>query len=379
MVPYIDKLVRRGGADMNRALQEELGFKIPITDLDYVTQFPDAFEYGKWTHSGSVVAWLDHNLIDNSEYSVISLDSNWEGILQGFLPGLTFFRDQHGPSSDLTIVHKRCIVLKAEAKKDEKDMEEEVTLTNKFQGKAYKMFPVSSAIIGVCSSATLIKIFKISYNHELKQYESALFANGEYRVEFLQERVRFLVDIMKLLRWIYTVNQPLESFQLIPNVRTPTNNHHYVTWNGIAIIKEFNGKVSIDLKHIEKVYKASLPNVGHGEVIAGVYPLSIRIYRIGKTLTQAISNGFNKDTAYRHIQAGLEQLRELDLGHGDIKMNNIFVDDNDVAFLDDLEYCAPLGTIIPKERRPANITNVRNIEEFDAWRLGQLKLDLAKM
>ena len=257
--------------------------------------------------------------------------------------------------------------------------EAELSLTNKFKGKAYKTFPVSSAIIGVCSSATLIKIFKISYNHELKQYESALFANGEYRVEFLQERVRFLVDIMKLLRWIYTVNQPLESFHLIPNVRTPTHNHHYVTWNGISIIKEFKGKGSIDLKHIAKVYEANLPNVEHGEVIAGVFPPSIRINRIGKTLNQAISNGFNKDTAYQHIRAGLEQLRELGLGHGDIKMNNIYVDDNDVAFLGDLEYCAPLGTIIPTERRPANVTNVRKIEEFDSWRLSQLKLDLEKM
>ena len=64
---------------------------------------------------------VGHNLIGNSEHSVISLDSNWEGILQGFLPGLTFYRDQHDPSSvpnarpDLTIVHKHCIVLKVEA------------------------------------------------------------------------------------------------------------------------------------------------------------------------------------------------------------------------------------------------------------------------
>ena len=57
---------------------------------------------------------------------------------------------------------------------------------------------------------------------------------------------------------------------------------------------------------------------------------------------------FNKDIAYQHIQAGLEQLRSLGLGHGDIKVNNIFVDDTNIAFLDDLEYCTPLGTIIPK-------------------------------
>jgi predicted unusual protein kinase regulating ubiquinone biosynthesis (AarF/ABC1/UbiB family) len=111
-------------------------------------------------------------------------------------------------------------------------------------------------------------------------------------------------------------------------------------------------------------------------VIDGVYPPSIRINRVGKTLIHAISTGFNKDIAYQHIQAGLEQLRSLGLGHGDIKVNNIFIDDNDIAFLDDLEYCASLGTIIPEERRPAAVTNVRKIEEFDAWRLSQLKLHL---
>jgi hypothetical protein len=94
-----------------------------------------------------------------------------------------------------------------------------------------------------------------------------------------------------------------------------------------------------------------------------------------------MSEGFNKSTALQHVVAGLEQLRSVHLGHGDIDIDNVFVDDNGVAFLDGLEYCAPLGTTVPQERRPPTTlaASVRNIEEFDAWRLGELKTALEKL
>ena len=113
------------------------------------------------------------------------------------------------------------------------------------------------------------------------------------------------------------------------------------------------------------MYEARLENVEHGEVICAIPP-SIRLDRIRKPLTRAISDGFDKKTAFEHIVAGLEQLRTLNLGHGDIKINNIFVDDDGVAFLDDLEYCAPLGSIILKVR---TTTSVKTIKDFDFRRI----------
>eukprot|EP01040_Poterioochromonas_malhamensis_P004147 gene4147-4439_t len=387
-VPTTDcttKLVGHEIADINQAFKTDLGFKIPLESFKYVKQFPSVFELGEWTHSGSVLSWIQHNLVGDSEHSVISLDSAWEGILQGFLQGLTFYRDQHDPSSlprerpDLTVVYNHCIVLKSEAIRDEKDMgDAELSLTTKFKGNAYKMFPMSSTIIGVCSSKSLIKIFKVFYNHELNQYESLLFPNASYRVDFVEQRVRFLVDIVKLLKWIYTV-RPLETFHLVPNVRTPTNNHHYVTWNGISIIKEFVRNKNIDLQHIKTIYTSKLPNVEYGEVLENTYPPSIRIDRIGRPLKVAIANGFSKELALQHVEAGIQQLRSLNLGHGDISLNNIFVDDQNIAFLDDLEYAAPLGHIIPKERRPTDQSNVRKIEDFDAWRFGQLRVEIERL
>jgi hypothetical protein len=56
-------------------LAQELGFKIPVLDPSYVDQYPQVFEYGRWPYSGSVLTWIEHNLIGSSEHSVVSLDS----------------------------------------------------------------------------------------------------------------------------------------------------------------------------------------------------------------------------------------------------------------------------------------------------------------
>lgn len=111
------KLFGKGIADIHRAFNEDLGFKIPLESARYVEMFPNVFEFGDWSHSGSVLSWLQHNLVGNSVHSVVSLDSAWEGILQGFLPGLTFYPRER-PDHTI-IVHNHCIVMKVEAKKDE--------------------------------------------------------------------------------------------------------------------------------------------------------------------------------------------------------------------------------------------------------------------
>ena len=99
------------------------------------------------------------------------------------------------------MVYNNCIVLKAEAKLKELDMEDaEISLTTKFQGKAYQMFPhTSQSIIGVCSSETLAKIFKVSYNFELMKYVSVLFPNA---VSVYTGQSCEVPDWMKLLKWI---------------------------------------------------------------------------------------------------------------------------------------------------------------------------------
>ncbi|MBS0646964.1 MAG: hypothetical protein JSR97_10310 [Verrucomicrobia bacterium] len=379
-------MIGRGITNIDRALNEELGFKIPVLDPDYVRRFPQVFEYGRISHNGSVLSWLEHHLIGSSEHSVVSLDSAWEGIMQSFLKGLSFYRDQHDPSSlpyerpDLTVVYNNCIVLKAEAKLKELDMEDaELSLTSKFQGKAYQMFPRSSpSIIGVCTSETLAKIFKVSYNFELQRYESVLLPNAVYRVQLLEDRVNFLVDMLKLLKWVCTVNQPIESFHLVPNVRTPTSNRHYITWNGRSIIKEFKGRV-VDLQYIQRIYQQHLANVEYGEVFPNRSIPTIQIDRIGRRLKDAIAKGYSKQTALEHVEAGMKQLHQLGLGHGDISLNNVFVDDQGIAFLDDLEYSAPVDSIVARQRRPPDASNRMTLGEFDLWKFDQLKVEIAKL
>lgn len=380
-------MVGNGVDNIDAALQQNLGFKVPIISPKYVTQFPDVFEVGDCNFSGSVLSWVEHNLIGSSEHSVVSLDSAWEGILLGFLPGLTCYRDQHDPSSlpyerpDVTIVHNNCVVLKVEAKIKELDMNDaEMSLTSKFQGDAFTLFPRSSrAIIGVCTSESLVKIYKISYNFETKEYVSKLFPNAIYRVTNLQDRVNFLVDMMKLSKWIFTVDQPIKMFHLVPNVRTTTSNRHYITWNGKSIIKEFKGRI-VDLQYIERIYKETLQNVEHGEVLSYEPPQAIRIHRVGRRLKDAIRNGFSKETALKHIQDGIFQLHNIGFGHGDVSLNNVCVDDNNIAFLDDLEYAAPIGTSIPKKRKPpSRAADKMSIEEFDLWRFNEMKVQMATL
>lgn len=370
---------------ISNAFQEDLGFKIPVPDPSYVQQFPHVFEYGRWSYSGSVLSWVEHNLIGSSVHSVVSLDSAWQGILQGFLPGLTFYRDQHDPSSlayerpDVTVVYNNCIVLTAEAKLKEWDMNDaETSLMTKFQGKAYQMFPRSSqCIIGVCTSESLAKIFKISYNFQLEKYQAVLFPQAVYRIQLLGDRVKFLVDMMKLLKWICTVNQPIERFHLVPNVRTATSNHHYITWNGHSLIKEFKGK-GVDLQYIARIYEHQLPNVEYGEVLPTKTP-TIRINRIGRRLRGAIAHGFSKQTALQHVEEGIKQIHALGLGHGDVSLNNIFVDDTGVAFISDLEYSAPLESVVARERRPPQASNRMTVADLDMWRFDQLKIVIAKL
>lgn len=76
----------------------------------------------------------------------------------------------------------------------------------------------------------------------------------------------------------------------------------------------------------------------------------------------AITQGFPKQTAIQLIEEEIKQLHELGLEHGDISVNNIFVDDKEVAFLDDLEYSASCDSIIPKRRRPSQASNRMTID-----------------
>jgi hypothetical protein len=254
----------------------------------------------------------------------------------------------------------------------------ETSLAEKFQGKAFETFPRSTrSIIGICTCESLAKIFKISFNFPLRKFESALFPDAVYRIQHIQDRVKFLVDLLKLLKWISTVSQPVKNFHLVPNVRTKTSNNQYITWNGSSIVKEFKGK-KVDLKYISQMYERRFPNVEFGKVLRTTLP-TLRIDRIGRRLKDTIIEGFSKQTALKHVEAGIQQLNTLGLGHGDISVNNILVDDVGVAFLNDLEYSAPLDFAVENERRPPNSSSVMTIAEFDRFRFDELKVAIYKM
>eukprot|EP01040_Poterioochromonas_malhamensis_P003281 gene3281-3498_t len=222
-------------SDLADALTEFLPFKIPILPSHalYEEKYPSVFEIG------------------SSECEVE--DHNWQKILKTFIPSLIVYADQHDSSSltyrrpNITMMHRDAIVLKVESRLEETDLSKaEAELISKFQGNAYHLFPYPSySIIGIVTSSTVAKIFRITYDPQSNTYcSNPLSNNSEYRIEHEEHRVQFLVDIIKLSRWINQVTRPVKSFHLVPYRRTRTTNQHFVTWNGISIIKEFRHNLS---------------------------------------------------------------------------------------------------------------------------------------
>lgn len=109
------------------------------------------------------------------------------------------------------------------------------------------------------------------------------------------------------------MTRPVKSFHLVPYRRTRTTNQHFVTWNGISIIKEFKHNLSA-LPLMNHIYRLNLPHVEHG----CMNDLdSVEIIRIGDPLTTKLRQGFTKNVAIEHIQSGIQQLHDAGFAHGD--------------------------------------------------------------
>jgi serine/threonine protein kinase len=172
------------------------------------------------------------------------------------------------------------------------------------------------------------------------------------------------------------VQRPIKRFHLIPHVRKKTNNRHFVTWNGLSIIKEFKHNYHA-LELISKIYDLKLPNVEHGQVLAKSQ--SIEITRVGVKLSTRIKEGYCKEQAVAQIKLGIEQLHQNGYAHGDISLDNIFVDDANVVFLDDLEYVCLKTTEVPPAKLPHGRERMMTMEQYDLMRCDFVELEIRKL
>ena len=358
---------------------KHLEFKILVTRKEYVDQFPTVFELGLCQYKSYVDAWLDHLITGDSEYTVVGIDSLWFVVMDACCPGIVFYRDQKDKSSktrlrpDSTMFVNGAIFAKVEEKASSIDLDQAaIELCSKFDKNAGKLFPLESdKILGITASRDTIRMYSIGYQSGSGKFVSTLLK--AYNVNFLEERVSFIYDVFRFMRFVARITGPKETFHLKPDIRMPTTNGHHIKWTNEGLIKEYHEISATQMARIQTVYQQRLPNVEYGDIFD---ERTVIVKRIGYTLLDALSKQLiSRDEALIHVLAGIEQLHSLGLAHCDIKTHNVFVDTKapHIAFLDDLEYLTPLAD------KPLNFPEYgRTAKDYDMEGYTSLRSDLMK-
>ncbi len=211
----------------------------------------------------------------------------------------------------------------------------------------------------------------ITYDSTVHRYSAKVLK--EYKVRDLSDRVSFLVDLMKVCRWMASITGSNSNFHLIPDVRSRTNNDHHITWTVEGIYKEFDHRrdMSQAVMYIDQVY-THVPPLLHVEYGRVIDSHSIMISRIGNRLTRSNMTklGLTTVMVIAQVLLGLQELHNIGLAHCDVSVNNVFIDDGGVVFLNDLEYLTPINDPVPHYTRlPVGVTadqvqNARHLDEL---------------
>jgi len=367
--------------DLLDAFTADLQFKIPCADRRIVERFSEVFEFGDSEIDVAMRSFLEYEPIGSSETAVVSLDSAWLKIIKLLVPGCVVLQNEHDASStamkrpDTSIEINGALCLRGEAKYDVIDLETaQEELVDKFHPKAIARFPEKSKkIIGIASALGMIRMCLISHVLErLKKFEAEL--RTSYTVSNLSERVRFIVDLFKIMRWMMTVKGANAKFHLSPGIRRITPNRHHVTWTSEGILKEYNhhrDDIAQRMGFMERVYTHQPPlvHVESGRIFPGTS--NCMITRIGNKLQTALDRGtVTRAQIMDGVRRGLQELHDLQLAHCDVSVSNVYVDDDGVVFLDDLEYLTPIDDAPPHKTRlplgidPASVTTARQLDEL---------------
>jgi hypothetical protein len=371
--------------DVFVALSEPLPFKLTVTRQIYAARYPDVFECGNPCYGSALDSWLDRMLVGSSETTVTSVDSYWKSMMRCCIPSLSILENQHDASSvaqkrpDASFEINNALVIKYEAKYSDLDLENARTeLVDKFHKWAVNCFPQGChSIIGITSALGVINILRIHYGYDTS-FTTRLLKS--YIVANESDRVLFAVDILKIMRWIVSVNGPNKSFHLTPGRRIKTNNKHHITWTAAGLLKEHNSSVSlVTMGYINTVYTHQPPlrHIEFGEVLQDDRNNLTRhclISRIGVRLSSALLNGIvTRDSIWHQIQAAVFELHAIGFAHCDISINNAYVDADGIVFLDDLEYLTPINSPPPHKIRVPKTTVIDSIATASALDMAQLE------
>mmetsp|Transcript_1139 Transcript_1139/g.1453 ORF Transcript_1139/g.1453 Transcript_1139/m.1453 type:complete len:456 (+) Transcript_1139:52-1419(+) len=348
-------LLAEQGINLQDMLSADLPFRIPVIDQQWVNRFPQVFELGHAEYEGCIDMWLQRLWTFPSETAVSALDQMWITVITGCISGINVLLNQHDDSSnvrmrpDTSLTLRGALVLKGEAKLLASDMvAAKAQLIDAFFPEAASLFPMHGNVtVGVTTCSTTAAIYVISFSNG--RFSANLYRDYSVQTN-VADRVRFIVDIFKIMRWIAATTGPASEFHLIPSVRTRTRNGHFVTWTARGILKEFHGRHEGCVEKMLQVYNAHLDHVEWGEAVPGNQN-AVLITRVGIQLRDALSrNLITHVAAIEHIRLALEELHRIGLAHCDIVADNVFVDQG-VAFLDDLEYITPCDEAAPVTSR----------------------------
>ena len=160
------------GVEFTDVLARPLPFKIPITDLKMVQEYPAVFQYGKAEYGISVDSWLQHSMLSpTSEQAVVIVDGAWQNVIKS-IAFVVVLLDEHDKSSttrrrpDFTAMYNGVLVMKGDAKATLADMMASSNeLVSKFHATAHKLFPSGcTSLPAVMTCNEQIHLFAISYS-----------------------------------------------------------------------------------------------------------------------------------------------------------------------------------------------------------------------
>lgn len=338
---------------LEESLMSPLGFKIPIMDSRLIEQYDGVFERGNIREAPYLLdSFLQHQLcISDSEMPVVATDTLYLTALARSLK-LDLLQDLHDSSSsamkrpDGIVMKNGALLIKLEAKDAAVKLDvARRELVDKLAKDAVMLFPKGErSVVGIVTSPTVIKLYLIS------QAADGNFTTNNtpkvYQVDDMPDRVEFLQDIFRIGKWIASVEEPNQTFHLIPNKIVKTPNGHTVFWCSDGLKKTYNilktsdealnriaTVLGFDLPHIEKGTRET-QNVFLIKSVGETLPNALRKYKTPEERTVF------KALVKSQVSLGLQELHGKGFAHCDLHVGNVFVKDTWV-FLDDLEYLSP--------------------------------------
>ena len=365
-------------------LHRPLPFKLPVINMRHVLEYPDILEFGEAEYLTCVDSWIEcFGGCTKSDFTVAANDVLWQNMLRAVCRRLTVrynatdsLNETYCPSA-FSAMYKGMMVMRGEATWDCKYQHKIVKeMIDRFHPSAIFLFPqVCMEIPVVATSLEGAAIHRI-------YCESGVFHEEVVKTfQFLTEqgRVEFACDIMKLALWIQGLQERIDPFHLMPDMRTKTRAGNFITLKKCHLTKVFHtGDFSSAVQHINKVYAAKLPNVEQGLV----HRASITITRVGWRLEQAISNhNLTQESAVTGVTRAVQQLHAIGIAHCDLLLENVFVDlISGTVFVGGLDRCRPLADAPPTENDSARAKClVRSAQDLDNVMFKMLLAEIAEL